>query len=276
MIIEGAFLKLPELLLGEFYPKEQYEATLTNYLAMAVLLELSARNIQLPMDRIHIEKPYPEIAGQKPPGRADLYINLEGLFTKGLYHNLYGMKTNNWIEAKFFSGIGRQIGNQTKVTNTAKIAFDLFRLCLFVQERQSSYRDNVRYSVIVFNREPGEYLAFGRLGRTNTERKWLKLLLMPGKKTIHISLKDEPPTFRKAFGKITKRYNDLNMTLNVETRSFSPIKVVSKKLYWGYLNRIIYFEITIGEDKLTYEDTSQEIWSGEKVKIQKHMIKKFL
>jgi len=58
MIIEGAFYKLPELLLESRTPEQQYESTLVSYLAMAVLLELNARNIQQPLSRIHIERPY--------------------------------------------------------------------------------------------------------------------------------------------------------------------------------------------------------------------------
>ncbi len=82
MIIEGAFLKLPELLLGHMFPKEQYEATIANRLAMGVLLELSARNIELPMHRIHLEKPYKDVSKSRSPGRADLYVNLQPTFRK--------------------------------------------------------------------------------------------------------------------------------------------------------------------------------------------------
>lgn len=275
MIIEGAFLKLPELLLGKFYPKEQYEATLNNYLAMAVLLELSARNIQLPMDRVHIERPYPQVGKSKSPGRADLYVDLTGIFAKGLYHSLYGMKTENWIESKFFGGIGRQAGNQTKVENAAKIALDLLRLCLFVQEDRSAHRDNARYLVVVFNRDPDRYLAFHRRSPAPGERKWLRILLQPGENHLHISAVQEPASFRRVFGNVLKHYDNVDMQLRVVTRLFSPIDALAKNLYWGYLVRIIDYEIIAGEHKLVYKDTSGEIWSEQKEKTQKRLIQTF-
>jgi len=277
MIIEGAFLKLPELLLGHMFPKEQYEATLINHLAMGVLLELSARNIELPMHRVHIERPYPVVSGAQVPGRADLYVNLEGVFVTGLWHNLYGMKTHNWIEAKFFGGIGRQSGNQTKSENAAKIAFDLFRLCLFVQEERSKHRDNARYLVVVFNRDPKDYIALHRRDSSFPERQWLNILLQTGDKEIEISLEHEPKSFRKIFGQgFVDRYQNLDLKLRVVTWAFSPIATLSKYLYWGYLIRVVDFEILLGDHKLTYKDMSQEVWSEKQEKIQKQMIERAL
>jgi len=272
MIIEGAFLKLPELLLRHVMYREQYEATLTNRLAMAVLLELSARNVELPMNRIHIEKPYPEISN-----RVDPYVDLVGLFNNVVNHNLYGMKIYNWIEAKFFGGVGRQIGHQQKVSNAGKIALDLLRLCLFVREDRSAYRSNGRYLLVVFNREPGDYVAFRRRVSDFPEREWLDILSEPGVKQIHIDLTQEPPSFKKVFGgRFVECNENLDLKCKVLTRTFSPIEVLPEVLYWGYLVRIVDFEISLGNDKLIYRDTSSEFWTEKQKETQKRLIKRVI
>ena len=277
MIIEGAFLKLPELLLGHMFPMEQYEATLVNHLAMGILLELSARSISLPMHRVHLERPYPKVSKSRFPGRADLYVNLEGVFKGGLRDNLYGMKTHNWIEAKFFGGIGRQAGHQTKSGNAAKIVLDLFRLCLFVREERSKCRDNGRYLVIIFNRNPKDYLAFHRKNSAFPEREWLGLLLQPGDRQIQVTLEHEPYSFKKIFQRAFVEYDpDLDFKLRFITWAFSPTDPLSQNLYWGYLIRVVDFDISFGGDKLIYKDSSQEVWSERQEKMQKQMIERTL
>lgn len=277
MIIEGAFLKLPEILLGHWSPETQYEATLTNYIAMGVLLELSARNIGLPMEHIHIEKSYPKINKSKSTKRLDLYVDLEGIYNNVSNHNLYGMKDKNWIEAKFFGGMGRQAGTQKKTENVAIIALDLFRLCLFIKESRSKFRDNARYLLLVFNRQPKNYLAFRRKNSSYPKREWLNLLLKPGINEVDIILEREPKTFRKIFGKgFDKHHKNFSLKIRVETRTFFPIKLSSEYLYWGYLIRIIGFEIFFGDDNLIYEDIGEKKWTKEQEEIQKHLIKKFI
>lgn len=275
MIIEGAFLKLPELLLGHTSPRSQYEATLTNHLAIGVLLELSARNIGLPMHKIHIEKPYPNIDKNKSPGRTDLYVDLEGVFTRGLWYDEYGMKKDNWIEAKYFGGIGRQIGSQTKTENAAMIALDIFRLCLFVKEERSKYRENGRFLILVFNREPKKYLAFSR--QNSSKREWLNFLLQPGQNFIEIKLEKEPNSFKRTFGNGFVNFTkNLYMNLRVFNYSFEPIECKSEFLYWGFLIRIVDFEISLNDEELIYKDISEETWSEKKLKTQKRLVEKYL
>jgi hypothetical protein len=187
------------------------------------------------------------------------------------------MKTHNWIEAKFFGGIGRQAGHQTKVGNTAKIVLDLFRLCLFVQEERSKHRDNGRYLVIAFNRNPKDYLAFHRKDVASPEREWLGRLLQPGDSQIHVTLKHEPDSFRKIFKNAFVEYDpDLVFKLRFITCTFSPTDLLSQNLYWGYLIRVVDFDISFGGDILIYRDSSQEVWSQRQEKMQKQMIEKTL
>ena len=127
MIVEGAFYKLPELLLGHDSPEGQYEATLASHLAMAVLLELNARNIPMPQRRIHVERPYP-VEKTGPAARSDLYVDLDGVFPPGPSLSHYGFHTHNWIECKFYARIGRSSSSITKVGNAGLIARDLLSL----------------------------------------------------------------------------------------------------------------------------------------------------
>lgn len=263
MIIEGAFLKLPELMLGHSEPRTQFEATLLNQLAMGVLIELSARNIELPMHRIHTERSYSKFKGIGSLGRADLYVDLsDTFFNKGLWHHLYGMKPYNWIEAKYFGGIGRQAGSQSKTENAAYIALDIFRLCLFIEEIRHSTRENSRYLLILFKSHPKDYLAFG--SKDNSERSWLINLFKQGDSWINIDLSKEPNSFRKIFGKSFVQNPHLQLKLRTYTRCFEPLEIESNFLYWGYLIRILDFEINFENLNLVYHDLKKEMWSENK------------
>ncbi len=56
MIVESAFLKIPEILLSHESPDLLYEANITNLFTSGVILELNARNINNPLQKIHMEK----------------------------------------------------------------------------------------------------------------------------------------------------------------------------------------------------------------------------
>lgn len=274
MIIEGAFYKLPELLLGHPFPKWQYEATLSNHLAMAVLLELNARNIPMPQSRIHVERPYPlEKAG--PANRADLFVDLGGVFTHGLWLAQYGIKANNWIETKFYGGIGRTSGNEPKTKNTGELAQDLLRLCVLVKEERSAIRDNGRYMLVVFNREPGSYIAYQRQSQAGTVRMWLRDLLSPGRHDVKVTSEGEAATFVKHMGTgVTSGSLPLELELDVLTYAFEPSDTPSDFLYWGYLLRIINFTVRIGPDELAYDDNGDTVWTEEQAMRQQQLAEK--
>ena len=56
MIIEGAFLKISEILINHDEPDLLYEANITNLFTNSILLELNARNIENPLKKIQMEK----------------------------------------------------------------------------------------------------------------------------------------------------------------------------------------------------------------------------
>lgn len=274
MILEGAFYKLPELLVGHSFPRWQYEATLTSHLAMAVLLEFNARNIPMPQRRIHIERPYPW-AKAGPAHRADLYVDLEGIFTYGLDLPYYGVKASTWIETKFHAGIGRKSSSETKTENAARLTQDLLRLCLLVKEEPSSIRDNSRYLLVVFNRPPRAYLAFGRRSRSTSARTWLQELLSPGNHQCEIPLKGETDAFIKAMGAdLTILTDSLGLSLETVTYAFEPIAQPSELLYWGYLIRITKFTIRLGSDELVYDDKVTSVWSEEQESAQQRLVER--
>lgn len=261
MIIESAFYNLPELLMLGSSDKETYEATLINRMAMGVLTGLTARNIELPMKRIHIEKPYPDINKEYCPGRADLFIDLSSIYSSS-FHRRYGMNSDNWIEAKYFGGIGRQSSAQAKTYNAGIIAQDLLRLCLFVKEERSKSRNNARYLVLLFNRRPEEYLS---LQRNSVVQSWILPLLQPGRGHITIDIQKQPKSCIKAIGKILyERKPKLIVELNYMTHLFEPLKVNIINAPWGALIRIAEFKVSMDNTTLHFDEMSEEIWSKDK------------
>ncbi len=276
MIIEPAFFKLPELLLGHSFPSEQYEPTITTYVSLGILSELNSRNVDNPAARISAERPYPLASGFKI-ARVDLHVDLSGLYSRGLWHSLYGMKPSNWVEVKYFGGIGRSRGEETKTENAAYIMLDILRLCLFVREETSPQRENGRYLLCVFNRKPETYVAFRRRGG-HGDRDYLISLLTPGMhRGVGFSLDEEPPSFGRVLG-VSPRLGATNLTLVMDavTVGFEPYELKSDYLYWGYLIRIMNYEVMLGELKLTYSDTSEDMWTKEQQQVQDDLCRRLL
>jgi len=243
VIIEGAFLKLPELLLDPQYSRRPYETTINSYLAMALLLELNARNIPNPASRIQLERQYPPRRGFRSPGRADVFVDLQRLGE--MFSPYYGSKGANWIETKFFGGIGRQRGRPPKVQNAARIALDIFRLCLCVPIDATEFSRNGRYLLVVLNRSPDKYLAFRR---EHGERQWLTGLFQQGTKWVRLPLAPEVPSFTKVFSKrLTGEPAKMKGEFRCLTRSFAPIGPTPEQewlRYWGCLVQILDFKVT--------------------------------
>jgi hypothetical protein len=280
MIIEGAFFKLPELLIEGRASDEEYEHTLVSHLAMAVLLEFEARSIQQPLSRIHIERPYPAPPGVRAPARADLFVDLSGLIPD-LYHaeyGRYGIKRSNWIEAKLFGRIGSRKGTETKVSNAGLIALDLLRLCLYVPENTfGGPRDNNRYFLSVFDRTPTEYLAFARQSEADPSREWLKALLSPGDNEVTIPFHQEPKSFRSASKSVGMRNSEeMTATFRVVTVQFGPLDPNTRPSYCGFLSRIVGFDIRALGSSLSLEDTVKVTWDQAEDNLQRAIAQRFL
>lgn len=271
MIIEGAFFKIPEILIESRAPGDQYEGTLVSQLAMAVLLELNARNIQQPLHRVHIERPYPTPPDQRHPGRADLYVNLDEIYPTSLDNPFaeYGIKPHNWLEAKLFARIGERAGSETKTSNAGDIALDLIRLCLFVPESTWGIGLNARYFLVVSDRNPSEYVALSRRSPNPPRRKWLEALISPGVSDLTIALSEEPRSFQSAIrSEVDTFLTDLVVQLRTSCIQFAPITASASNSYFGSLVRILGFRVSSQDIVLSYDELNDPLWDEEKTKAQ--------
>ena len=78
MIIEQAFVSLPELLMGNHYATQDYEAGLVGVFSMAILQELNGRNVAHPIQHLQAERRYDPASAR----RADLYVNIRRLMVR--------------------------------------------------------------------------------------------------------------------------------------------------------------------------------------------------
>lgn len=224
ILIEGAFMKIPEVL--NFYRDEHYlyESSITHLFSNSLILELNARNIDNPLNKIFFEKRY----NPKVNKRCDIYTNFNFLD-----HNLYnyGYYKENYIEVKFFGNISKKRGSETKSENAGSIICDIYRLIY----NTSSIKNKGLYSLIIFDDNPTKYLAFSRAD--GTTRDWAKNFLKPGVHKLNFDLNREPNTIKNIF-KRDCLYND-NLVINTKIRvtTFSPIN--SNSGYYGSLIQIL-------------------------------------
>lgn len=155
MIVESAFLKIPEILLTHETPDMLYESNITNLFTNGVILELNARNIDNPMRKIHMEKRYNKDINT----RGDIYLDFSSFVDERNYLG-YEVKPKAWVEAKYFGDINRSKGSQTKTENAAFIMYDIYRLIRFTHENKN--KNDAKYSLNVFNDDPKKYMAFSR------------------------------------------------------------------------------------------------------------------
>jgi hypothetical protein len=267
VIIEGAFFKLPEVLIQNRTPGDHYEGTLVSQLAMAVLLELNARNMPQAIHRIHIERPYPARESERAPGRADLYVNLEDMFPAALHDPFaaYGIRPDNWLEAKLFARIGERAGTETKTSNAAVIALDILRLCLFLPESQWGPSRNARYILLISDRDLAEYVAFSRQAPNPPRREWLSALLSPGTHDPAIAFKEEPRSFRSVIPSQDEAFTaDLAISIRSRCVQFAPIAPAGTNSYFGSLIRILGFKIASQGLSLAYDEAEDAIWDDTK------------
>jgi len=225
MIVEGAFFKLPELIVRYKYwanEKGVHEYTLHGSFVMALLTEINSRNMENPMRYILLEKPYPKGNGK----RCDVYVRAPKVFQDIEGHmNRLGFKRNNYIEIKFFYDYKER--RHAKVTNAGKIINDLLRL------KNYCGKDCGKYLLLTFNRSKKNYLPFrSRKGK----REYLKKLFSPGKNKISIDLSSEVSSLRKEIDKPFRNYKHEFMvtTIAIETMQEKD----EKENYSFYLIRV--------------------------------------
>lgn len=224
MIIEAALLKLPEILMGYEDTDGLYEANIANLFSMAILTELNARNIDNPLEKIQMEKRY----NTDKNIRCDMYLDFTKVIPKDRL-SIYAIYQKNWIEFKYFGGINRNKGTETKSENAGSIVYDIFRLIKYSNKN----RLEGIYAMCGFNNYPEKYLAFSR--QDGTKREWLYNMFKSGINEWEFNLDEEPNTVKKVF----KGLNNVKMKVKTRTTFFEPLENNSSEAFWGYLIQIL-------------------------------------
>lgn len=249
MIVESAFLKLPELLTSKSDHRATLEATVVNLLGTAVLMELNSRNILRPFDRVHQERVYQ--GGEGPVSlRADLYVDLEGVFSFPGRMEAYGARRENWIEVKtFFASTRRSDSHPPRTANAGFVLRDLLRICLL-----PSLGAIGRYLLLVFSGEPAQSVA---LRRGAKDREWLCALLMEGSSRLRMDISAEPRSFRRSVGPGFESLEELEVDLRFHTMAFEATpdaRSGTYPLFQGYLVRVLGFGIRMDGLHVECED----------------------
>ncbi len=233
MIVESAFLKIPEILISHDEPDLLYEANITNLFTNGVMLELNARNIDNPMRKIHMEKRYnPDINA-----RCDIFLDFSSFMDTDIFNEYY-IRPKAWIEAKYFGSINRNKGHETKSENAGSIIFDIFRLIKLTHDQENKL--DAKYSLNIFNDESSKYLAYSRQDRTI--RSWIKAITSYGISKLHFDLKDEPRSIRQIFTGV----ESLVIDARIKNTVFEPLCVSSSGIrFHGYLSQIISYDMII-------------------------------
>jgi hypothetical protein len=217
VLIEAAFLKLPELLLSNFDYGSEVEATVTHLLAAALHMELNSRNIPRPYTSVLTEKPYDGVPAHFRRIRADLYVDLSKAVDFGQRMLAYGVRPKNWLEAK--------APLQTRRRSRRSLPVDLFtrdymRVCLLPRELQgpSTATENGRYLLWVFDTDPRSGLS---------SDSWIRTVLEPSTHSATVEM------------------DGIRIEGTVRTMSFEPDTAnAATPLFWGYLLRIGRFAVS--------------------------------
>ncbi len=192
MLIESAFLKLPELMLSSYTHEGNVEAMVVNHLATGLQMELNSRSVPFAYNHITVEKPYPKQSRTGTVFRADLLFESGGSVPNVCRLDKYGFKEKQWLEAKSFFSKGNS--SPPKTQNIGRVIKDIIRLCLLPEELQGSIRQNGRYVLLVFDNHPDKYLAY-------SDRGWLKEIFEERSPRISIDLSLEKAACWPRYGK---------------------------------------------------------------------------
>jgi len=261
MILESAFVKLPELLTRNFGHEETFEATIQHLFAVAAHMELDSRNIPRAFELVTTERPYPNKRPDGRPIHADVWLGLEGVVADPERMVLYGWRPDNWVEIKAYLSASRGGSSPPKTANVGRVLADLLRLCLLPKEQVGQTHLNGRYLLLVADRPIESYLAFSRGTRS---RVWLEDLFSDGVHSVDVDVSNEP---KSLWSPIIPGAEppDLRMRLEVNTLAFRPMRhhpnaIGWAPLFWGFLVNILAFKITYSGNSTEYDATSSIGW----------------
>jgi len=233
MLMENAFLKIPELMVSNLN-SSNVEALVVQYLANGLQMELNCRSVPFAYNYVIVEHPYPDQDETGPTLRADLlFKDLEGVMPNNYRLDQYGYKTMQWVEVKSFFSRSKSVPPTTQ--NIGRIIKDILRLCLLPHELQGRIRQNGRYVLLIFDRHPSKYLAY-------SNRDWLKVIFENIAPSLTIDLSKEKQSLVK--GIVNASSIDAQIEITLSKHFFEPI-AEGPSAYWGYLLRIDEFSISI-------------------------------
>ena len=254
MLIESAFLKLPELLLSNHDHGENVESMVVHHLATGLQMELNSRSVPFAYNHITVEKPYPNQNQNRIVFRADLLFDSSGSVPRTTRLNQYGFKEKQWLEAKSFFSNGKSKPPTTQ--NVGRVVKDVIRLCLLPEELQGRIRQNGRYVLLVFDRPPNEYLAF-------SDRKWLRQIFEKRTPSVTIDLNEEKPALVSAIASQRKIRAQVDISLSI--LHFEPSTDTPTPVFWGYLLRINTFTVSIHDKYIQSNGDTREHWDRDKI-----------
>jgi hypothetical protein len=234
VIIEQAFIALPELLLGNRYLVQDYEAGIVGVFSMAILQELNGRNVTHPIQHLQAERRYTAVS----PRRADLFVNTRRLMVTNRRLANYGWRHHNWVEAKFYRNkLALQRHATNKATFQGQLIADLIRLTCLVPLTLGRLDSNGRYFLHVYDDEPRYYLPY-------QNRPWVRALHQAGRQDIVITqLAGESGTAKNQFG---EGLEDLRIQATVTNLVNFPITTPGEEThYWCVLTRFDAFSVTL-------------------------------
>ncbi|QGQ24712.1 hypothetical protein F1728_19360 [Gimesia benthica] len=258
MIIEQAFMKLPEILTGSRFPTQGYEGGIVGALSLALLQQLNACNINSPLAALQQERLYRKSdfwkmqAGKERHLRADLHLSLEGFRTASHALSSYGWRHNNWLEAKFF-----RTTTSAQMQNTAGLLADLIRLMTLVpiecSKDDTTKTNSGRYLLHVYLGQPKDYLSI-RNKKKNIERAWLSPMLDYGRWDTngYIKLADETDGILKF---INPRLSDLKVRYVCTNLILEPIfDIELESFYCCILTRLDSFSVKLNQNTWTVKE----------------------
>lgn len=242
MLIEQAFMALPEFLTGAPFKKYQNEGTVVTAFSMAVLQELNSRNVLNPVAALREEVNYPSASSW----RADLHLDLAGMkiFTPEL--SSYGYYQNNWLEAKYSRLNEKGTPTVTNIVTTFLLLKDVIRICALPPDSiAGTNSESGRYLLHAYQGGPMNYFTLNRnSGGKRAQRSWINSLLTPGVQSINtlgIGL-ESGGTFEKQIGKNAKY---IEVSLKVTNLAHIP-KSINERAYYIVLTKVDDFSVKIG------------------------------
>lgn len=284
MLIEQAFLQLPEVLVGSGYPTQDYESGIVAAMSLSLLQQLNGRNVQNPLSLIQLEKPFRARRGhwlaedgKKRYLRADLHLNSYEIAVGNPRLSAYGWRHSNWMEAKFFRSYdskGKPKKSSNQPLHTADLLADLLRILILVRREVAKKDEKIytgRYLLHVYLRRLSDHLCVERNipigeqvpdGPKRRMRPWLAGITTPGiQPKVEFRIGDETKTIRD---KLNSNLNDVVIEFVAENYVVQPTEVDGDiPIYVCHLTRINSFKISLGADSWGVTPNREEIESSD-------------